>query len=91
MSRNSVLKSGTMSEVSCDCNRGGTHNHLVRNPTFNHLPTLHNKCITRKLFRKVSVTSRLKAIWIIDQKKAFYGERIPGPGSARKEIGILIK
>ena len=52
------------------------------------------------LFRKklqikgVSFNSRLKAFWIIGQRKAFYGQKISGSSCARKEnvdIDILIK
>ena len=41
----------------------------------------------------MSVNSRLKAIWIIDQRKEFYRQRIPKSGCARKEtvdIDILV-
>ena len=33
----------------------------------------------------MSVTSRLKAIYIIGQRKAYYRQRIPEPSCARKE------
>ena len=42
---------------------------------------------------KVPVNSRLKAIYIIDQRKAFCGQRTPEYSYARKgtvDIGILI-
>ena len=41
----------------------------------------------------MSVNSRLKAIKIIGQRKAYYRQRIPGPSRARKEtvdINILV-
>ena len=41
----------------------------------------------------MSVNSRLNATKIIAQRKAFYRQRIPGSGSARKEtvdIDILV-
>ena len=41
----------------------------------------------------MSVNSRLKAIQIIGQRKAFYRQRIPGSSCARKEtidIDILV-
>ena len=41
----------------------------------------------------MSVNSRLKATKIIGQKKAFYRQRIPGSGYARKEtidIDVLV-
>ena len=43
--------------------------------------------------KKVSINSRLKAIYIIGQRKAFCGQRIPESSCARKEtvdIEILI-
>ena len=42
-------------------------------------------CLERTYSLKVSVNSRLKAIWIMDQKKAFHGQRISGPSRVRKE------
>ena len=41
----------------------------------------------------MSVNSRLKAIYIISQRKAFYGQRIPEPSRARKktvDVDILV-
>ena len=41
----------------------------------------------------MSLNSRLKAIWIIGQRKAFYRQRIPEPSCDRKEtadIDILV-
>ena len=35
--------------------------------------------------KKVSINSRLKAIYIIGQRKAFCGQRIPEPSCVRKE------
>ena len=43
--------------------------------------------------KKVSINSRLKAIYIIGQRKAFCGQRIPESSSVRKgtvDIEILI-
>ena len=53
---------------------------------------------TGNLFRtnlqlKVSVNSRLKATWIIGQRKAFYRQRIPESSCASKEaidIDVLV-
>ena len=39
----------------------------------------------------MSVNSRLKATWVMVQRKAFYRQRIPGSGSVRKEtVDIVI-
>ena len=38
--------------------------------------------------KKVPIKPRLKAIWIIGQRKAFYGQRIPESSCARKKLLI---
>ena len=50
-------------------------------------------CLERTYSQKVSVNSRFKATKIIDQRKAFYRQRVPGSSCARKEtvdIDILV-
>ena len=50
-------------------------------------------CLERTCSQKMSVNSRLEAIQIIGQRKAFYRQRIPESSCARKEtvdIDILV-
>ena len=42
-------------------------------------------CLERTYRLKVSANSRLKPIYIIGQRKAFYGQKIPEPSCERKE------
>ena len=55
---------------------------------------VHKKCVEKTIYRwKVSVSSKLKVIWIIGQKKVFYSQRIPESNCGRKEtidLDILI-
>ena len=54
---------------------------------------IEENCIELTQGIKVSINSRLKTIYIIGQRKALCGQRIPEPSCARKEtvdIEILI-
>ena len=43
----------------------------------------------KKSVQKESINSRLKAIYIMDQKKAFYRQRTPEPSCAKKETADI--
>ena len=55
MSRNSLLKTGAISDVLSDCNRSWTCDHLVRKRTLNHLA---------KLAKWLSVRLQTKWLWV---------------------------